>query len=138
MCLTLMREPSWIGVQPQRPHFTVVCTSGGDQNYGYKLSKLGQQGQPQHSMHSSICTSTAYKCFQTLHMCLTLMWEPPCMGLWPQTPHYTDTVVKHLEEDQNLGYLSLSLVKKSSRIIIKNHPYAHPQHMNVVKHFICV
>jgi hypothetical protein len=54
------------------------------------------------------------------------------MGLKPQSRHYM--VVYHLADNQSSRKVFQSLEDGSYHNIVRTHPYAHPQHMNVVKH----
>jgi hypothetical protein len=78
-------DQSWLGIQPQSPHFIIICCPGVTQEF----PKLCQQGLLECCKDTSIFTSTAYKGCQTPCMCLTLMWDQSCLGLQPQSPHFT-------------------------------------------------
>jgi hypothetical protein len=77
-----MWDQSWLGLQPQSPHFTIICLLGD-------FPKLCQQGLLECSWDASICTSTAYEGCQTPCMCLTLVWDQSWFGLQPQSLHFT-------------------------------------------------
>ncbi len=44
MCLTVMWEPSWFGLQPQQSHFIIVCPSGGIHDWMSLQSHKEKQG----------------------------------------------------------------------------------------------
>ncbi len=88
MCLKLMWDQSWLGLQPQSSHFTIICCPWVTRFLG-EFPKLCQQGLLECCKESSICASTAYEGCQTPCMCLTLMWDQSWLGLQPQSPHFT-------------------------------------------------
>ncbi len=54
-----------------------------------KFHKLGQHERPYRGVDTSICTSTAYKGFQTPYIYIIWMWDEYGLGVQPQSPHFT-------------------------------------------------
>ncbi len=80
---------------------------------------------------ATLCLWIAYQCAQTLFICLMWMQEADWGGCQPQQWHYAIILATSDPEPQNMSqwcdYNFLRLL-----------PYAHGQHINVLKHFVYV
>ena len=65
------------------------------------------------------------------------MYEPSSMTLYHQLPQYTVVCPSGGKQDSRKITNSLSLADRISRNMVWTHPYAHPQHVKVVKHLVC-
>jgi len=60
------------------------------------------------------------------------------LGLQPQSHHFTITDQLRLETNPDLWHNSTSFVDMSGHNVVWTHPYAHPQHIMVVKYLIYI
>ena len=118
MCLTMIwMKPSWMGLQPQLPHYTVVS--------------VAPREIPWIRQHPKACLKRLARTQKGLiHLHIHSIWR-----LWNTFIH-----VFYNEVWSNLGWvyslnISAALLEANvSSNMIRTHPYAHPNYMKVVKH----
>ncbi len=79
-----------------------------------------------------ICLCTAYQCIKTLCMHMIWIWNAARDCLQPQPWHYNIT------RAQPYPYYAKNHTHLHRHNRVRVHPYAHPQHMKVLKHFIYI
>ena len=89
MCLTLMWDQFWLGLQPQSLHFIIIFSPGITQISRWLPKAWSMRTAVMLYRHIHIFTSTAHESFQIPCMCPTLMWDQVWLGLQPQSPHFT-------------------------------------------------
>ena len=136
MCLTLMWDQSWLGLQPQSLHFTIICCPEVTQNSRWLVAKAlsaGAAGMLFGRIHMHI--HSIWRLTNTLHVSGidvgSVLIGPTALitalhhHLLPRS--YPDFLVT-----------SHSFVSRGCWNVVRTNPYAHPQHMKVVKHLTCV
>jgi hypothetical protein len=131
-----MWDQSGLVLQSQSLHFTMICCLGVTQNSSqsnsksladmssWNVARTHPYAHPQHMAVVKHC------------VCLTLMWDQSGLGLQYQSPHFT--MICCLGVTQKSSKIPKCLADMSSWNVARTHPYAHPQHMKVVKHLVYV
>ena len=132
MCLILIWKTSWMGLQPQAPYALLFAPQQVTRKLFVNANSLANR-----SSCNVVKTQPPQNKKVVKHLvCLILTRKTYWMGLQPQLPHYI--VVWSSIGHQNYMQLPKDLPNTSSCNVDKTQPYAHPQHMKVVKHLICV
>ena len=121
-----------LGLQPQSPHFTISYGLGITQNSSKAWSAWAAVmwwGHIHMHIHSIWRLSNTWYVFD-IDMRLIWIWSSASITAFRH----------HLLPGSNPEFspTSKSLVGMSSCNVVRTHPYAHPQHMKVVKHFVYV
>jgi len=106
-------------------------------SFGPRLTTIFRNLPPptqvyQCSKGASICPSTAYEGAQSLSIHPIWMWDAVSGGLQPQPCHHNFIWDSPYPSFQKFGH---HLHRYNS---VRVHPYAHPQHMKVLKHFLYI
>ena len=114
----------------------MVWTSGGIKNSREKFKWLaGKSGSISNMIWTHPYAHPQHMKIVKPYMCLILMWESSWMILSSSTTLWCDLTLWRKPE---LKLPSKSLAKEGSSNLVRTCPLAHPQHMKVVQHFICV
>jgi len=130
-----MWDESGLGLQPQSSHFTIICCLGVTQNSS--------------QLPKACSTWAAVMCWGHIHMHIHTIWRLSytlyVLGIdlrwiWiGSTVSITVFLLQLLPGSYPEFLLSFkSMDRMSSCNVVRTHPYAHPQHMKVVKHFMCL
>ena len=133
-----MWAQSGLCLQPQSSHFTITCCLLGVKPNSSPLSKL-----------SLVCMSSCnvartHPYAHPQHMKVVKRfvciwhWYGTNLGCVYSLNHLTSPLLVAWKLLRILALTSKSLVSMSSCNVARTHPYAHPQHMKVVKHFVYV
>ncbi len=112
-------------LQPQSWHHNVIWASPYP-----NLPKFGPHLHRNNSVRVHPYLSTAYEGTQSLYTHPIWMWDAVSGGLQPRPWHHNVIWASPYPNFQKFGP---HLHRYNS---VRVHPYAHPQHMKVLKHFI--
>ncbi len=123
-----------LGVQPQSQHFTMSYRLGVAQ-ISDKIPKAWSAWAAVRGVDTSICTSTAYKGCQTPYI-----YNMDVRWIWVGSTASITSFHHHISAETcpDLWQNSTSSVNMSGRSVVWTHPYAHPQHIMVVKHLLYI
>jgi hypothetical protein len=119
----------------QTANTTNKCRPGAQQA---PINKLGIDYHQycSSSGDTSICTSTAYNGCQTSFIYIIWMWDEYGLGVQPQSKHFTMSYrlgVAQISDKIPKAWSAWAAVRGGD-----TDPYAHPQHIKVVKHLIYI
>jgi hypothetical protein len=131
ICVILMWGLTWMGMQPQLPHYC-VCPKGERQKSG-KLQKLGLglQEQRQHGNGLNKCTSTVFEVLKLKLLLCVWYWCRTLLELVSSLNYWSMMWVAPREVIRILGNLK-KLNGHENQQQGKDSYNAHPQHMTVV------
>jgi hypothetical protein len=112
------------GLEPQPWHYSIARAQPCP-NFPKINPQLQGKGAP-------ICPSTAYQGAKTLCIQMIWMWDTVNGGLQPQPWHHNII--------QTQPYSIFPKIHPHLHMYygIRVHPYAHPQHLKVLKHFLYI
>ena len=91
MCLTMMWESPWMGLQPQLSHYTAVCPPGGNQNSRAREDSKSLANRSSGNMERTDTYAHPHHVKVAKHVQYVrhLMLKPTWVGLWVQLLHCT-------------------------------------------------
>ena len=127
ICWEEIWEPFHVGFEPQPLHNGVICSPA--ENHIFRRLPNSYLNWPDDGF---ICPSTAYEHCQPPCICWEEIWEPFQVGFEPQPLHNgvnCRPAVNHIISEDSQIWDNSSGGNGQNMA-----PYAHPQHMKVVKH----
>jgi hypothetical protein len=128
-----MWDQSGLGLQPQSPHFTMSYCLGVTKNLSKIPKAWSTRAAVMRQGHIHMHIHSIWRLSNTLYMPdidVRSIWIGSTASI--TALHHELLPGSYQEFEQN----PKSLVNTSSHNAARTHPYAHPQHMKVVKHFV--